>query len=68
MPRECVELFDLAVEKKDLRGAQALFDRIFPICKLMGDTGYIRVVHTALDLMGRNTGRSSRSSTTISTI
>ena len=53
---ECVELFDLCVYKKDLRGAQELFDRMFPICKLMGDTGYIRVVHTALDLMGRSVG------------
>jgi 4-hydroxy-tetrahydrodipicolinate synthase len=56
LPRECVMLFDLCVEKKDLREAQALFDRMFPICKLMGDTGYIRVVHTALDLMGRPIG------------
>ena len=29
---------------------------MFPICKLMGDTGYIRVVHTALELMGRSVG------------
>ena len=56
LPRECVELFDLCVEKKDLGGAQQLFDRMFPICKLMGDTGYIRVVHTALELMGRSVG------------
>lgn len=56
LPRECVQLFDLCVEKKDLLGAQALFDRMFPICKLMGDTGYIRVVHTALDIMGRSVG------------
>jgi 4-hydroxy-tetrahydrodipicolinate synthase len=56
LPRECVELFDLCVEKKDLGSAQQLFDRMFPICKLMGDTGYIRVVHTALELMGRSVG------------
>jgi 4-hydroxy-tetrahydrodipicolinate synthase len=60
LPRECVELFDLCVEKKDLRSAQELFDRMFPICKLMGDTGYIRVVHTALDLMGRSVGSPRR--------
>ncbi len=56
LPRECVQLFDLCVEKKDLMGARALFDKMYPICKLMGDTGYIRVVHTALDLMGRSVG------------
>jgi len=60
LPRECVELFDLCVEKKDLRAAQQLFDRMFPICKLMGDTGYIRVVHTALELMGRSVGQPRR--------
>jgi 4-hydroxy-tetrahydrodipicolinate synthase len=33
---------------------------MFPICKLMGDTGYIRVVHTALELMGRSVGMPRR--------
>ena len=60
LPRECVQLFDLCVEKKDLRGAQELFDRMYPICKLMGDTGYIRVVHSALQLMGRSVGEPRR--------
>ena len=44
----------------DLRGAQELFDRMYPICKLMGDTGYIRVVHSALQLMGRSVGEPRR--------
>lgn len=56
LPRECAQLFELCVENKDLAAAQILFDRMFPICKLMGDTGYIRVVHTALELMGRSVG------------
>jgi 4-hydroxy-tetrahydrodipicolinate synthase len=56
LPRECAQLFELCVENKDLAAAQTLFDRMFPICKLMGDTGYIRVVHTALELMGRSVG------------
>ena len=55
LPRECVELLIYASRRR-MRGAQELFDRMFPICKLMGDTGYIRVVHTALDLMGRSVG------------
>ena len=56
LPRECVQLFDLCVEKKDLMSARALFDRMYPICKLMGEVGYIRVVHTALELIGRSVG------------
>ena len=39
LPRECAQLFELCVENKDLAAAQILFDRMFPICKLMGDTG-----------------------------
>lgn len=56
IPRECVQLFELCVEKKDVAGARALFDRMFPLCKYMGDKSYIRVAHTALDLMGKPVG------------
>ena len=55
-PRECVELYDLAVEKKDLAGAQALFDRIFPLCEFMCQKSHVRCAHAALEIMGRPVG------------
>ncbi len=55
-PRECVELFDLAVEKKDLAKAQELFDRIFPLCEFMCQKSHVRCAHAALEIMGRPVG------------
>ncbi len=51
-PRECVELFDLAVEKKDVVGARELFDRIFPLFDFMCAKSHVRVAHAALPLLG----------------
>ncbi|MDP6574306.1 MAG: dihydrodipicolinate synthase family protein [Rhodospirillales bacterium] len=55
-PRECVELFDLAVEKKDLAKAQELFDRIFPLCEFMCQKSHVRCAHAALEILGRPVG------------
>lgn len=55
-PRECVELFDLAVEKKDLAKAQKLFDRIYPLCEFMCQKSHVRCAHAALEIMGRPVG------------
>ena len=56
MPRECVKLFELAVEKADAVGARELFDRIFPLCDFMCQKSHVRVAHTALELLGRPMG------------
>jgi 4-hydroxy-tetrahydrodipicolinate synthase len=32
------------------------FQPMFPICEYMGVKGYIRVAHTACDLLGRSVG------------
>lgn len=56
IPRQCAELFELAVEKKDLVAAQKLWERIFPLCLFMCDKSHVRVAHTALELMGRPMG------------
>jgi 4-hydroxy-tetrahydrodipicolinate synthase len=56
IPRQCVELFDLAVEKKDVVGARELFRRIFPLCQYVAEKSHVRVAHTALDLMNRPVG------------
>lgn len=55
-PRESVELFDLAVEKKDLAKAQELFDRLFPLCEFMCQKSHVRCAHAALEIMGRPVG------------
>ena len=56
IPRQCVELFDLAVEKRDVLGARDLFRRIHPLCEFVAEKSHVRVAHTALDLMGRPVG------------
>jgi 4-hydroxy-tetrahydrodipicolinate synthase len=56
IPRECVALFDLAVDKADATGARELFDRIFPLCDFMCAKSHVRVAHTALELLGRPMG------------
>ena len=56
IPRECVRLFELAVEKADAVGAREHFDRIFPLCDFMCQKSHVRVAHTALELLGRPMG------------
>ena len=55
-PRECVELFDMAVEKNDMIHSRELFDRLFPLCDFMCQKSHVRVAHTALELLGRPMG------------
>lgn len=56
IPRACAQLFHLAVEKADMLGARALFDRMFPLCDFMCQKSHVRVAHTALELLGRPMG------------
>jgi 4-hydroxy-tetrahydrodipicolinate synthase len=56
IPRQCVQLFDLAVEKKDVVAARDLFRRMFPLCQYVAEKSHVRVAHTALELMNRPAG------------
>jgi 4-hydroxy-tetrahydrodipicolinate synthase len=56
MPEKCVELFRLGYEKKDIDAMRGFFQPMFPLCDYMGVKGYIRVAHTACDLLGRPMG------------
>jgi 4-hydroxy-tetrahydrodipicolinate synthase len=56
MPEKCVELFRLGYEKKDIAAMREFFQPMFPLCDYMGVKGYIRVAHTACDLLGRPMG------------
>jgi 4-hydroxy-tetrahydrodipicolinate synthase len=56
MPDRCVELFRLGYEKKDIVAMREFFQAMFPLCDYMGVKGYVRVAHTACDLLGRTMG------------
>ncbi|MDP6709139.1 MAG: dihydrodipicolinate synthase family protein [Alphaproteobacteria bacterium] len=60
MPEHCVELFRLGHAVGDLASANALFQRMNPICELMGQKSYIRVAHAACELLGRDMGQPRR--------
>ena len=55
-PAQCVKLFDLAVDKKDVDGARAYFDRFYPLLKFLCDKSHVRVAHTGLDILGLDMG------------
>jgi len=55
-PKLCVQLFDLAVEKKDVLAARALFDRMYPLMDFIATRSHVRVAHTALKLQGHCVG------------
>jgi 4-hydroxy-tetrahydrodipicolinate synthase len=56
MPRQCVELFRIGHEEKNIEAMREYFQPMFPVCDYMGVKGYIRVAHTACDLLGRSVG------------
>jgi 4-hydroxy-tetrahydrodipicolinate synthase len=56
MPKECVELFRLGYEEKNIVAMRDYFQPMFPICDFMSLRGYIRVAHTACELLGRPVG------------
>jgi 4-hydroxy-tetrahydrodipicolinate synthase len=60
MPRQCVELFELAVEKRKLEAARDLFERMFPLIDFISQRSAVRVFHTAFDLMGEPVGSPRR--------
>jgi len=56
MPRQCVELFRIGHDQKNIEAMRAYFQPMFPLCDYMAVKGYIRVAHTACDLLGRSVG------------
>lgn len=55
-PKLCLEVFHGAKNGKNLIELQHQFDRLFRVCEFMGKKGYLRVVHEALDILGRLMG------------
>lgn len=56
MPEKCLEVFRLGYEKKDIDAMRTYFQAMFPLCDYMAVKGYIRVAHTACELLGRPMG------------
>lgn len=56
MPRQCVELFRIGHDEKNIEAMREYFQPMYPICDYMAVKSYIRVAHTACDLLGRSVG------------
>lgn len=56
MPRECVALYDLVAQKKDLHGARDLWARMFPPNLFFEREGYVGAVKAGTILAGRPVG------------
>lgn len=59
-PREAMEFFHTATRNRDAVKAQALWDRLFPICEFICAKSHIRVAHSGLEIIGRPVGSPRR--------
>ena len=58
VPRQCVELYELCVVKKDLAKAWELYQKILPLFTLFEGSGkYVQLSKGALEMMGRSIGK-----------
>jgi 4-hydroxy-tetrahydrodipicolinate synthase len=56
--RQCVELYELAVVKKDYARARELYYKILPVDDLFESTGqYVQLAKAGLELMGKSIGK-----------
>jgi 4-hydroxy-tetrahydrodipicolinate synthase len=57
IPRECVALYRLAVERQDLSAARRLYDMLLPLFELFEGSGqYVQLNKAALAMLGRSIG------------
>jgi 4-hydroxy-tetrahydrodipicolinate synthase len=56
MPAQCVELFRLGYRQKKMDEMREYFEPMYPIAEFMGIKGYIRVAHTACEILGHPMG------------
>ncbi len=58
IPRQCVQLYELAVEQRDYAAARALYDRLLPLFELFEGSGqYVQLNKAGLELLGRPVGQ-----------
>jgi 4-hydroxy-tetrahydrodipicolinate synthase len=57
IPRECVALYRLAVEQRDIMAARDLYDILLPLFELFEGSGqYVQLNKAALEMQGRSIG------------
>ena len=57
LAKQCVRLYELAVEQKDFERARELYFKILPVMDLFEGTGkYVQLAKAGLQLIGRNIG------------
>lgn len=58
IPRQCVELYHLAVEEGDILRARTLYERLLPLFELFEGSGqYVQLNKAALEMLGRPVGK-----------
>lgn len=58
IPKQCVELFELAAVKKDFAKAKELYFKLLPLFNLLEGTGqYVQLTKAGLDILGRPYGK-----------
>ena len=58
IPAQCVRLFELAAEQKDLAKAKELYFKLLPLFGMFENTGqYVQLTKTGLGMLGRSFGK-----------
>lgn len=60
IPRQCVELYRLAVEKPNIPKARDLYQQMFPLLDFLARKSAVRVVHGAFEILGWSAGKPRR--------
>lgn len=66
MPAECVKLFELVYEQKDIRAGWDLWKRMWPVGKWLESHSYAAAVKEAMDIQGNSIGGPRRPSLRLS--
>ena len=56
MPEQCVELYRLLAAEHNIPAARELWNRMWPVCRLLETTSYTAAVKTACRMLGLQTG------------
>ena len=56
LPKQCVELFELAVVKKDLEKARSLYFKLLPFFTALESGQFVQYVKASLEILGRSVG------------
>jgi 4-hydroxy-tetrahydrodipicolinate synthase len=56
IPRQCVEVFDLAVRQGDIARSRAAFMRILPLCDFFAEKSLVRAAKAAAEILGKPLG------------